>query len=349
MRVDLTSSTCVHAESCSQVSGRWKTLEHTVCCSYIQLSLPRPPLERPVQKFSERTHMHASHCLTHAKQDTHLDMKGRYLIIVHLSRVTYISDLARYSQCCVTDSTTPLWLKDLFFHPSSSFPKEFNCFSYPFSSSFFFPLLPSFTSLRRSSCKALRRGVASSEKQSEVWFPCHYQRACFPSFPHKRLVGRWHAATTNASLCSSSRWVIYAWRWAPKAPPSLCRLPSARLGPRWDINPSQPPPPTPANKQTFSFSCCFLCLEIYPLCVPLSWAMDWFHLPVFFLSLPLLSISCFLAWLFSRNFWQSRTEDFNWKNIKHLLWLIFQCWSKTYFCIETADRVCFVRPLNLPK
>lgn len=89
-------------------------------------------------------------------------------------------------------------------------------------------------------------------KSDYYYFFCHYQSACFPSFPHKWLVGRWRGATTNASLCSSSRWVIYAWRWAPKAPPSLCCLPSARLGPQWDINPSQTPPPTPANKQTFS-------------------------------------------------------------------------------------------------
>lgn len=101
-------------------------------------------------------------------------------------------------------------------------------------------------------------------------FP-HYRHVCSLAFTHKWLVSPWHVATNNASLCGSSRWVIYAWRWAPKASLSPCHLPSARLG-RWcDINPSQMPSPSPTN---FSFLC-FPNLETCWIFLP---GDDWIHL-----------------------------------------------------------------------
>lgn len=67
--MNLTSSTCVRAESCSQVSKRWKSLEHTVCNSCIQFFLPRRPLKGPELKFSENTH--ALFILSHTLQIEH--------------------------------------------------------------------------------------------------------------------------------------------------------------------------------------------------------------------------------------------------------------------------------------
>lgn len=126
--------------------------------------------------------------------------------------------------------------------------------------------------------------------------------------PHFHTNGRWRGATANASLCSSSRWVIYAWRWAPNAPPSLCRLPSARLGPCWDINPSQTPWPTPASKQTFS-PLLFSFLGNTPSVFSLTRAMNWFYLPVYAHLFLFLIHQFLLARILSRDFSHTRTEN----------------------------------------
>lgn len=106
-----------------------------------------------------------------------------------------------------------------------------------------------------------------------VWFLSCYQRGCFLSFPRKQFVSRWHGADSPAGLCSSSRWVIYAWRWAPKVAPSLCHFPSAKLGPWWDINPSWTPWQTPDDNIFSSFP------WKYTLWFPLTWAAVFPYLP----------------------------------------------------------------------
>lgn len=126
--------------------------------------------------------------------------------------------------------------------------------------------------------------------------------------PHFHTNGRWRGATANASLCSSSRWVIYAWRWAPNAPPSLCRLPSARLGPCWDINPSQTPWPTPVSKQTFFSPLVFFSWK-YTLCVFFNSSNELILSSSLCPSFLFLIHQFLLARILSRDFSHTRTEN----------------------------------------
>lgn len=126
----------------------------------------------------------------------------------------------------------------------------------------------------------------------------------------------------SASLCSPSRWVIYGWHWAPKAPPSLCRPSSAKLGPRWDINPSQTPWPTRADKQTFP-SLLFCFLGSPPSVFSFKLSHGCFPCCTFCFCLSLISISYFLAQAAAQKSGRAALKIKFVKNIKQLSDWIF--------------------------